>query len=264
MTERERDDPLFDLGGLPGGDILFTDPTAASYAEPAPTAAVPPIGASVYQPDPNPTTGVPTPPGASPARPASAPTPPSRWPRPADNATPRRRVGAGPVTRTSRPRGAVRRRRGGRRGAWPLVALLVWAVPAGVHLVLGNGSSSGSSSSSSQAVPLDVSPVHEGDMTYLRPHSVDADSGALTIHIDAPGSGSYTVTEAGVPLEAEVTAAYDLGLGSAATADSLVVASSDDAATIRCEIRNATGEVVATGEATGTLDCAYDPDILLE
>ncbi len=177
----------------------------------------------------------------------------------------------GPAARTAggramllrRPGPAAGRRRKGRQ-AWPLVALLVWAVPVTVHLVLGYDQGSGTGSSSSESAAVDVTPVHAGDMTYLHPHSVDANSGSLTIHIDAPASGSYTVTESGTPLEDDVTAAYDLDLGGTMMADSLVVASSADSASIRCEIRNATGQVVATGEATGTLDCAYDPDILLE
>lgn len=256
MTDREPYDATFDLGGLPGGDVLFSDPTATAYAEPSPTAAVPPAGGTVYRPDPPPV-------APAPPAPAQRSAPRPRPSAPSASHGPAAPTGGGRATPPRRPRPTARRRPKGWR-AWPLVAVLIWGVPAAVHVVRGSDLGSGSRSSSSEPTPVDVTPVHVGDMTYPRPHSVDANSVGLTIHIDAPTTGSYTVTEGGTPLESDVTAAYDLDLGSTMMADSLFVASSEASATIRCEIRDARGEVVATGEATGTLDCVYDPDILLE
>lgn len=114
------------------------------------------------------------------------------------------------------------------------------------------------------SAPADGSPLRAKDMTILKPHSVDPNGGSLVIHIDAPSSGSYTITENGAPLASDVTAAYQGAVGATTGADTLVVSSTDQAATVRCEIRTAQGDVVATGEATGTLECAYDRALLLE
>ncbi|MEO7069345.1 MAG: hypothetical protein ABI131_02515 [Nostocoides sp.] len=285
MTDRERPDPLFDLGGLPGGDILFTDPTASSYADPAPTAAVPPPGGIEYRPDPAPAAlpAAPSPQPAPTGRSAKAPTLPARWPRLGNPAAPRRSPAPSAPSRPSAPSGPTRPtspttssrpgaprsrpvRRRSRKSAWPLVLILFWGGPAAIRAITHSGSDSGSSSQSSSAVsaPADGGVlVNTGDMTVLRPHSINPSS-SVTIHVGAPDSGSYTITDNGAPVATEVAGAFDYPLSGTQEADEILVAASDDSAAIRCEIRDATGQVVATGEATGTLDCAYDPSELLE
>ncbi len=235
MAGPEPDDTTFDLGGLPGGDILFTDPTAASYAGPSPPEASPRPRIETHPTAPSPVVDqrVPAPLAAPPAARPRAPraTSPARQ-RP-----------------TSTRRLVV-------RGAWLVAALLIWVVPVWV-------STSHDASPPSTSEAGVEAPVRVGDMTVLRPHSVNPRTAILTVHIEAPTSGTYTITDNGAPVAEFTTAGYDHDLDPT-VADHLLVAASDDANVVKCEVRDARGNLLATGEGTGILDCAYDPEILLE
>lgn len=226
MTDLPPYDSSWDLGGLPGGDVLFTEPTASVAGEPEPTAAVPPAGGTAYPPDP----------------PVSA--------------TPQ---GTAPPRRPAYPR-----RRRVAIGAWPLVALLFWVVPAGVNAIRGH-SDFGSSPSDSSSGPPPSQPAYDWPgMTILKPHSLTADSQLVTVHVNAPSAGTYTITVDGAPEATDVTAASDVGVDIPTELTKTLIVSTDSTAEIRCEIRDGKGEVLAVGQGLGILDCVYDPTDLLE
>ncbi|GEM_PF-2695365 len=281
MTEPEPYDSTFDLGGLPGGDILFTDPTATSAAEPVPTMAVPPPGAQVYRPDP-PTAGrpvaptPPTPPTSTRSARPTTPTPPAQWPRP-DSPAPT--SGQRPPGGTSRPgrsrslqsRPAQRRGQGSKvKRAWPLIGLLLWL---GGHAASAHHDSPDSGSAFSVSAPADSDPVASTDLSELGP-SVKVgdmhygtttkvqDGDTVEVTIVPPTGALYTLTQDADPVGA--TGTYYTAALSDADLDrthELQLTADGSQGKVTCQVRD-DGVLIAVGQGDGSLNCLYDPHYL--